>query len=89
VEEMGFDCALKEAFGFIYHASLDRGMIEHEFDHVLIGTFNDLPKINKEEVEDWKWININELSVDMKENPQKYTVWFRIVFERVKEIILS
>ncbi len=89
VEEMGFDCELDEVFGFIYHASLDKGMIEHEFDHVLIGTFNGIPKINRDEVENWKWINIDDLSVDIIENSQNYTVWFRIVYERVKEIILS
>jgi len=37
VEEMGFTTNLDKAFDFIYHKSLDQGLIEHEFDHVFIG----------------------------------------------------
>lgn len=89
VEEMGFDCDLNEVFSFIYHADVDKGMIEHEFDHVLLGKYNDAPEINREEVEEWKWINISDLSEDIVQNPGNYTVWFRIIFERVKEVILQ
>ncbi|MCK5815631.1 MAG: isopentenyl-diphosphate Delta-isomerase, partial [Flavobacteriaceae bacterium] len=49
-EEMGFDCELKEVFTFIYKAPFDNGLTEHELDHVMIGTYNKDPEINKEEV---------------------------------------
>jgi isopentenyl-diphosphate Delta-isomerase len=35
-EEMGLACALKEQFSFIYKASFDNDLTEHELDHVLI-----------------------------------------------------
>ena len=54
-EEMGFDCDVKEVFEFIYQAKLDNGLYEHEFDHVLVGRFNESPTPNPDEVEDWKW----------------------------------
>ena len=59
-EEMGFVCELKEVFYFIYKAPFDNGLTEHELDHVMIGEFNDKPIINKEEVEAYKWMCLDE-----------------------------
>ena len=59
VEEMGFQVELKELFSFIYKASFDNGLTEHELDHVMIGYYNDEPIINKKEVEDWKWMSLS------------------------------
>ena len=87
-EEMGIDYDakdLKEIFSFIYKAKL-RDLIEHEFDHVFIGKFEGNAKPNKEEAEDWKWINSEELKKDVKENPEKYTEWFRIILDRVLKV---
>src|ERR1041384_1067698 len=36
-EEMGFDCSLAWSFTFTYRAVLDRGLTEHEVDHVWVG----------------------------------------------------
>ena len=45
-EEMGFTTELKEIISFIYKAPFDNGLTEHEFDHVLIGHYEDSPIIN-------------------------------------------
>lgn len=80
-EEMGFKTELKELFSFIYKAPFDNGLTEHEFDHVMIGYYNDEPIINTEEVEDWKWMKIEDIKKDMLSNPDLYTVWFKIIFD--------
>jgi isopentenyl-diphosphate delta-isomerase len=80
-EEMGFTCELEEVFSFIYKAPFDNGLTEHELDHVMIGTYNDDPVINKEEVEAFKWMTLEEVKVDMELNPQLYTAWFTIIFK--------
>ena len=80
-EEMGFETELKEMFHFIYKAPFDNGLTEHELDHVMIGYYNDIPVINDEEVESWKWMKIEDIKNDMIENPDIYTVWFKIIFE--------
>lgn len=80
-EEMGFRTDLRELFHFIYKAPFDNGLTEHELDHVMIGYFNGDPVINREEVEDWKWMKIEEIKSDMNQNPEHYTVWFRIIFD--------
>jgi len=80
-EEMGFVTDLKELFHFIYKAPFDNGLTEHELDHVMIGYYNGEPNINPDEVESWKWMDIEAIRQDMKNQPQIYTVWFKIIFD--------
>ncbi|MFN5772622.1 NUDIX domain-containing protein, partial [Flavobacterium sp.] len=72
---------LKELFHFIYKAPFDNGLTEHELDHVMIGYYNGEPAINPEEVEGWKWMDIEAIREDMKNHPEIYTVWFKIIFD--------
>ena len=81
-EEMGFQTDLKELFHFIYKAPFDNGLTEHELDHVMIGYYNDAPSINPEEVEDWKWMPIEVVKSDIQNNPDLYTIWFKIIFDQ-------
>ena len=80
-EEMGFSTPIKELFHFIYKAPFDNGLTEHELDHVMIGYYNDNPSVNHEEVEDWKWMRIEDVKTDMEIHPELYTVWFKIIFD--------
>lgn len=80
-EEMGFETNLKELFHFIYKAPFDNGLTEHELDHVMIGYYDGAPKINPDEVADWKWMCIEDVKKDMLVQPEIYTVWFKIIFD--------
>jgi isopentenyl-diphosphate delta-isomerase len=82
-QEMGFFCPLEHAFSFTYRAELDNGLIEHEIDHVYIGQFDEAPNPNPSEVSDWKFVPIPVLKKDMLGQPQKYTPWFRMLFDQV------
>lgn len=82
MEEMGFDCPVQKAFHFIYKAKLDQGLTEHEFDHLFIGRYDEQPAINPEEVAEWKWMDVSAVKVDLENNPEKYTAWFKIIFDR-------
>lgn len=81
-EEMGFSCDLEERFSFIYKAAFDNGLTEHELDHVLVGFYYENPKINPEEVADYKWMKLDDIKTDIAQNPKKYTTWFKIIFEK-------
>jgi len=85
-EEMGITTDLKKKFSFIYKAKLSH-LTEYEFDHVFLGRFDGKPKPNKKEVEDWKWMKLTDLEKDIKKNPQKYTPWFKIIFDKIKKEI--
>ncbi|MCO4822257.1 MAG: isopentenyl-diphosphate Delta-isomerase [Flavobacteriaceae bacterium] len=86
-EEMGFVTDLEESISFIYKAPFDNGLTEHEFDHVMIGYFNDEPKINSDEVASWQWMALEDVKADMVERPEKYTEWFKIIFDKFYEHI--
>ena len=82
-EEMGFNCELAHSFSFIYKAHFQNGLTEYEFDHVYIGYSDSIPALNKEEVQDWKYINLQVLSKDLVEHPDIYTAWLKECFMMV------
>jgi len=84
-EEMGFTTPLRETTSFIYKAPFDNGLTEHEFDHILIGSFNSTPNLNPEEVKAWKWMDMKAVGLDIKENPSLYTAWFKIIFDKFNQ----
>lgn len=88
-EEMGVKTELKELFSFVYKAPFDNGLTEHELDHVMIGKYNDEPKINADEVNAWKWMSLDDIKDDMAEHPSNYTAWFRIIFDRFHTYVLN
>jgi len=83
MEEMGMRCTLIYGFNFIYKAEFPDGLIEHELDHVFFGKSDQLPEINKEEVESYKYMNLRTLKEDIEQNAQFYTPWLKICLERV------
>ena len=81
IEEMGFKTNLKEIFSFVYKAPFDNGLTEHELDHVMIGNFNGVPKINPDEVASYKWMTLEAVKKDIELQPNIYTAWFKIIFK--------
>ncbi len=81
--EMGIDTPLSLAFTFIYQATLDHHLIEHEFDYVFTGTFDGHPAINRDEVADWRFVSLDTLREDVARSPENYTQWFRLILERL------
>lgn len=83
-QEMGFTCPLNDEFSIIYYSRFSNNLIEHEYDHVIFGYYNHEPVINPSEVHHWKWISVSDLVRDAELNPHYYTVWFRIILERLQ-----
>ena len=86
---MGFATELTELTSFIYKAPFDNGLTEHELDHIMMGRYNSSPNINPDEVADWKWMPIEEVKKDVDAHPERYTVWFVIIFERFYKDLFS
>jgi isopentenyl-diphosphate delta-isomerase len=87
MEEMGMRVSLEELFTFIYKAPFDNGLTEHELDHVMVGYSDEDPKINTDEVAAFKWMHVDFVKEDLEKNPNSYTVWFAIIFNRFYEHI--
>lgn len=81
-EEMGFSVPLKESISFIYKAPFDNGLTEHELDHILIGHSENAPIINEDEVAAWKWMDLEKVRQDIIQQPEIYTEWFKIIFDK-------
>ncbi len=85
LEEMGIDTPVERRFSFLYRASFENGLHEHELDHVFFGSWSGPAKPHPDEAEDWKYISSEELDADMRRHPEHYTVWLRICWDRVSE----
>ena len=85
-EELGFEVPLKKEFHFIYKAhDAQSGLIEHEYDTVFTGVYDGPININKAEVENSAWITEQALELDIEQNPEKYSFWFKIILEELKK----
>ena len=82
-EELGVEAQISHAFEFTYKAELDNDLQEHEFDHVFIGIYDGDIHLNKEEADDYKYIDVFDLIGDVQENPDRYTIWFKIALPKV------
>lgn len=88
-EEMGFVCELDHQFTFTYRAMLDNDLTEYEIDHVYFGQFDSTLNPDKNEVNAYKWISIEELASQLNEHPENFTAWFSICFPRIQKIIFG
>lgn len=84
-QELGITVPLQYLFKFEYSASYDNEWGENELDHVFYGNHNGPIKPHKEEIKDWKFVDVKELKKDMKNNPKKYTPWFMMCIDKVIE----
>ena len=77
-EELGIKVRLSEAGSFIYRAEFDNGLIEHEFDHVLIAVCKELPDLHpaEDEVIDTEWVPVEALLP--LEEKEHYTPWMEL-----------
>ena len=82
-QEMGMECELKELFSFTYKELLDNDFTEYEIDHVFIGFSNLEPIRDPTEVANTKYFSYQELDSDVKINPDRYTVWFKKIYQQV------
>ena len=83
-EEMGLYCQLKPQFQFTYRCKLPNGLIENELDHVLLGYSDTPPRINTSEVSEFKYITTADLEHMLHNQPEQFTVWFKLCFHQVK-----
>ncbi len=89
IAEMGITTSLQSVFSFTYKTTFDNGLTEHELDHVLIGYFNANPLPNPAEVSDWRFASQKQIASELKEKPDAYTFWFKMIYKRVFKFILS
>jgi len=89
MEEMGMDTTLFPTFSFQYKSNLDHDMIENELDHVFIGYSNEIPVLNKKEVESYCYMSPELLELGIEKHPDEYTTWLKICFKELMNYIIK
>jgi isopentenyl-diphosphate delta-isomerase len=87
LEEMGIECILTSPFSFSYRGEMDSGLIENEIDHVFVGTTDSAPTLNPSEVVTCRYVPPKDIRLELKSDPDSFTIWFRICFEHVMSSI--
>jgi len=82
-EEMGIKTNLRRVFRVIYEAKFNNSWGENEYDWVFVGEYNGKVISDPKEIAEYKWISFSKLKKDIKDNPQIYTPWFKMIFERI------
>jgi len=80
-EEMGIEADLDFSHTFIYKTELEGGLIEHELDHVFVGTYEGEPVLDPEEADQWKYIPMSDLMSDILVHPEHYTFWVKLILK--------
>jgi len=83
-EEMGMEAKTQFQFKFLYQAFFENGLTEHELDHVYFGRCDDKPKPDSNEVMNWKYISLENLTKEISVNPEIYTAWLKICLPEVR-----
>lgn len=84
-EELGFTTPLKKLFSFTYEAEVENGLIEHEFDHVFIGVYDQKVKVDPSEVADYAYEDMERIKWAIENQPSKFTSWFKLAFPKIEE----
>jgi isopentenyl-diphosphate Delta-isomerase len=82
-EEMGIETELHYKTSFVYRATFENGLTEHEYDPVYTGVCDDEPAINPFEVASYKWLDADELKKEIGLHPERFSYWFRMAIEKL------
>lgn len=86
-EEIGASCNLDYLFKFEYHVPYKNIGSENEICGTLLGQVNDSfqTKLVKDEISEIKWIDEEELFLDIEKNPQIYCPWMLLALYFLSE----
>lgn len=79
--EMGFKCDLKLIGAIYYKEHVGNGLIEHEYDYIIAGNYDGMPRCNPSEAQAFRWIDLLELQEEINKDPMKFTQWMRIILK--------
>jgi isopentenyl-diphosphate delta-isomerase len=84
-EEICIETPLQFLFKFQYQASFKDIGSENELCSVYIGK-TDVPIVaNPEEIDQWNYINLEELDRDIQAHPEMYTPWFKMEWQWIRK----
>ena len=83
-EELGIRCPLRYLFKFQYQAQYGATGAEHELCSVYIGRHGGPLRVNRSEIDSWRWITPEALDEEMRSTPPSgFTPWFELEWGRI------
>lgn len=67
-----------------YRCDFDDGLSENEIDHIFVGKYNGDTNYNVDEIDELKWIAIDNLKSWIDEKPEEFTYWFKMMIKQLK-----
>jgi isopentenyl-diphosphate delta-isomerase len=83
-QELGFECPLQFLYKFKYHAQYDSGGAEHEYCWVYFGRYDGPVDPNVNEIENWRFVSLSALEIELLEVPETFTPWFKMEWAHIK-----
>ena len=75
-EELQCDAeSLHEIGHFVYRSVFPDGIIEYEYDHILIGSLKGTPSPSPLESEEIRWVTPDRLSLELVTTPELFAPW--------------
>jgi isopentenyldiphosphate isomerase len=84
-EEMGIEGVELREIAIFYSEEKDEEKIKKRFNKIFMGVYNGEVKIDNDEVADFHWISIDELSKRMLHNPDDFPDGFIEAFKAYQE----
>ena len=88
-EELGLEVDLTYLYKFQYQARFGEEGSENELCSVYVGKTDELPKVNPNEISDWRYLSIDEMNKELAEHSEKYTPWFKMEWKTITENYLD
>lgn len=82
-QELGMTAALQYTYKFEYRAPFGDLGTEHELCWVYVGQTDSEPVINTTEIMNWRWIAPAELTEAITREPERFTPWLQMEWERL------
>jgi len=87
--ELNVSSKLKVHSKFKYSAIFKEIGSENEICALLTGHWNKEIKPNQNEVSEYKWISLDDLKEEIKENPEQFAPWLKIALEEYSKSCLK
>ena len=88
-QELGFECPLRFLYKFKYRAQYGAVGAEHEYCWVYYGQYDGAVSPNRNEIADWRFVDIDALEAELKESPEHYTPWLKMEWSEISSHYLE
>ncbi len=82
-DELDIHADLELVYKFSYRAQFGEHGSENELCSVYLGRTDQTYSINANEIAEVRFVSINALSNELQTNPEEFTPWFKMEWERL------